>query len=99
MVPDMVLDLRLDLGMDLGMDKLGLSLERHLRRRHRRRRDGLALVPRPATDHIALERDGAVAVVQLVVQSTGIAQDLTRVVLAPQGGQRGLAVGADRGHR
>lgn len=51
------------------------------------RRTGLAvLIPGPAADHVPLERDGPVDVVQLVVQPTGIAQDVARVVLAPEWG-------------
>jgi hypothetical protein len=62
-----------------------------------------ALVARPTTNNIALEGDGSVDVVQLVVETTGVAQDLASVVLAPERGQGGFAVAAhglrEWGHR
>lgn len=53
-----------------------------------------AFVTRPTADDITLEGDGPVDVMQLVVEAAGVAQDLARVVLAPERGQGGLAVGA-----
>lgn len=58
------------------------------------------LVPRPSPDHIALQRDGTVNVVQLVVKPACIAQDVPGIVLPPEGRQRRLAVVAHGlGHR
>jgi hypothetical protein len=53
-----------------------------------------ALIPRPATDHIPLQGNRSVDMVQLVVETTGIAQDFARVVLAPERGECRPAVGA-----
>jgi hypothetical protein len=46
----------------------------------------------PASDHVALEGDGSVDLMKLVVKTAGIAQDFTRIVLPPERRQRGLAV-------
>jgi len=52
------------------------------------------IITRPPADHIALQRDGPVDVVQLVVEAASVAKDVAGVILAPQGCQRRLAVGA-----
>lgn len=58
-------------------------------------RDRLAvLVAGPASDHVALERDGSMDMVKFVVEATSIAQDLAGIVLPPEWRQRGLAVTA-----